>query len=371
MRPSRGLNNMLELLNLKPEAFGIDISDLSIKIIKLKKTRQGFELASYGETIMKPGVIEKGEIKNEKELSRVIKNALDNIKGEKLNTYFAALSLPEEKSFLKVIKMPKMGLKDLQEAVYFEAENHIPLAIEDVYFDFEVVSNPVSNTMEVLLTALPKKTVDRYIYCLKKAGIRPLQIEVESLSLARALIKNKQNSKSVLLINLDAHKTSFIFFSNNAIRFTCFSSVCSQIFIQAIERFLKVNPAKAEELKREYGLQAYKKYDYRKNSKKKKTKEYALREQQVFEALIPSVTDLTEQIKKYINFYSTYDNIDKILLSGNGAYLKEIDSFFSSELALPVELGNPWVNISEKSLLSKCESYEYGVAVGLALGTMK
>ncbi|MCK4355329.1 type IV pilus assembly protein PilM [Candidatus Parcubacteria bacterium] len=362
---------MFELLNLKPDAFGIDISDLSIKIIKLKKTSQDFELVSYGETIMKPGVIEKGEIKNEKELSRVIKNALGNVKGKKLKTYFAGLSLPEEKSFLKVIKMPKMGLEDLQEAVYFEAENHIPLAIEDVYFDFEIISPRAAvqkNYLEVLLTALPKKTVDSYIYCLKKAGIRPLQIEVESLSLARALIKNKQNSKSVLLIDLDANKTSFMFFSNNAIRFTCFSSVCSQTFTQAIVRFLKVEPEKAEELKQQYGFQGYKKYNSPKNNKKKKTKENALREQQVFEALIPSVTDLIEQVKKYMDFYNTYDTIDKILLSGDGACLKEIDSFFSSELDMPVELGDPWVNISEKFLLSKCKSYKYSIAIGLALG---
>ncbi|NVM20025.1 MAG: hypothetical protein HWN80_20155, partial [Candidatus Lokiarchaeota archaeon] len=46
---------MLELLTLKPEAFGLDISDLSLKIIQLKKTRNFFDLVSFGETEIKPG----------------------------------------------------------------------------------------------------------------------------------------------------------------------------------------------------------------------------------------------------------------------------------------------------------------------------
>ncbi len=352
---------MLELLNLKQETFGIDISDFSVKIIKLKKARQGFDLASFGTTAVEPGIIEKGEIKNKKELLKVVKSALGNVKGEKLRTRFAALSLPEEKSFLKVIKMPKMGLKELREAVYFEAENHIPLAIEDVYFDFEVIPPSAKiqkNNLEVLLVALPKKLVDGYLSCLKEIGVRPVQIELESLSLARALIKNGQNG-CILLIDLDINKTSFIFFSNNAVRFTCFSSICSQTFTQAIERFLKVEPAEAEELKRKYGFQGY-----------KKSKKSFLRGQQVFEAMSPSAADLIKQIKKYISFYSAYSDVGKILLSGEGACLKEIDSFFSSELSLPVEFGNPWVNVSGKFLLPKRESYKYSVAIGLALGTL-
>jgi len=35
---------MLEFLTLKPEAFGLDISDLSLKIVKLKKRGNFFTL---------------------------------------------------------------------------------------------------------------------------------------------------------------------------------------------------------------------------------------------------------------------------------------------------------------------------------------
>ncbi len=45
---------MLDFLNLKPEAFGLDISDLSLKIVKLKKKGKYFSLASFGEKEIQP-----------------------------------------------------------------------------------------------------------------------------------------------------------------------------------------------------------------------------------------------------------------------------------------------------------------------------
>jgi len=50
---------MLEFLKLEQEAFGLDISDLSLKIIKLKKNNKFFSLASFNQVEIKPGIIEK------------------------------------------------------------------------------------------------------------------------------------------------------------------------------------------------------------------------------------------------------------------------------------------------------------------------
>ena len=301
---------MFELLRLKPDAFGIDISDSFMRLIKLKKTNNGFELSSYNEEAVKPGVIENGEIIDRKEFGGVINKLLSNVKGEQLKTRYASLSLPEEKSFLKVIRMPKMSAEDLAEAVYFEIENHIPLRVEDVYFDFEVIppcsrENNIKgkkNYLEILFAAIPKTTVDNYNYCLKKIGIQPAHLEVESLSLTRSLINRDQNTDSILLIDLGVSKTSFVFFSNGFTRFTCSSSVCSQTFTQSISRFLKVDLKKAEKLKEEYGFNAFENQNSAK-SKKAKSKKSVSEEHQVFQAIIPPITDLTEQIKKYIDFY--------------------------------------------------------------------
>ena len=51
---------MWNFLNLHPEIFAVDINDLSLKIVKLVKKRRGFELTSFNEVAMKPGIVKEG-----------------------------------------------------------------------------------------------------------------------------------------------------------------------------------------------------------------------------------------------------------------------------------------------------------------------
>src|SRR3989338_2808183 len=86
---------MLEFLNVHPGAFGLDISDLSFKISQLKKTRKALQLTSQGEFAIPPGVIEQGQIKDVKQLSALICQAITYVAGQKITTRHVVASLPE------------------------------------------------------------------------------------------------------------------------------------------------------------------------------------------------------------------------------------------------------------------------------------
>lgn len=359
---------MLDFLNLKPEAFGLDISDLSLKIIKLKKTKGFLTLASFGEQKLTPGTIESGEIKDEESLVKIIKESLTKVRGEKLKTKYVIASLPEEKAFLQVIQMPRMTPEELKKAVMFEAENYVPLPLEETSLDFQVVQ-PVYNHLDhldVLIAALPKKTIEPYLFCFKKAGLVPLALEIESQAIARAVIKNEVTSFPVLVIDLGATRTSFIIFSGYSLRFTSSIPVSSQKFTDAIAKSLNIDLVKAEELKIKYGLGT------------RTTEEGGA----VFEALIPALTDLIEQIKAHLRYYQTHAShehllptsrgVEKIFICGGGANLKGLTDFMSMELKILVEIGNPWTNIlpgkiKEVPILPYEQSLSYATALGLAL----
>jgi len=53
----------------------------------------------------------------------------------------------------------------MEKAIYFEAENCIPLPIGSVYLDAQRVETILNHSdhMDVLIVALPKKTVDSYL----------------------------------------------------------------------------------------------------------------------------------------------------------------------------------------------------------------
>jgi len=392
---------MLESLTLKPESFGLDISDLSLKIIKLKKGRKFFTLSSFGKEEIEPGLIKGGEIKDEKKLAEIIKEAIKKVRGEKLKTNYVVASLPEEKAFLQVIQMPRLPEEDLKSAVIYEAENYIPTPLEEVYLDYQIVP-PIYDHLDhldILIAALPKKTVDPYLSALKLAGFVPKVLEIESMAIARALIKGGATTQPILLIDLGATRTSFIIFSGQSLRFTTSIPVSSTSFTEIISKNLGVTLAEAERLKIKYGLEEKIKInigDEKTNIKKERGK--------IFEALIPALIDLVQQIKRYLDYYQTHAShehlppttfqknnsnkhkpqkvvgglppdgkgISKIYLCGGGANLKGLCELLSLELKIPVEMGNPWVNIlikekKEVPELSFEESLKYTTALGLAL----
>jgi len=358
---------MLSFLEIKPKSFGLDISDLSLKLVKLKKGKGGkFNLVSFGESSISPGIVEEGEVKDEKALAETIKKTISKVKGEKIKTNYVICSLPEEKSFLKVIQMPKIKKGDLKMAVRYEAENYIPFAREEVYLDSQVIV-PLKDHLDhhdILIIGFPKSIVDPYISSLKKAGLQPLVLEHESSAVARALIKDDVSPYPVLLVDFGATSTSFIVFSGRALRFTSSVLVSSKDFTDAIAKELKIEEKEAEDMKIKYGIEG-------KEGRK------------LLKALIPCLTDFTEQIKKYLKFYNThashehllsdYDGIQRIFLCGGGANLKGLPEFLAERIGIKVELGDPLVNIikSKKSLISKSDSLKYTTALGLSLRGVK
>ncbi|MFH1671341.1 MAG: type IV pilus assembly protein PilM [Candidatus Portnoybacteria bacterium] len=362
---------MFKFLNLKPKSFGLDISDLSLKISKLEKKGEGFDLVSFGDFPIKPGLIKDGEIRKEKEVAKIIRQSLDKVHGKKINEKNVIVSLPEKKAFLQVIQMPLISKDDLKSAVIYEAENYIPMPIEDVYLDSQIIPSTQTRPdhYDVLIVALPKKIVETYISCLQMAGLIPTVLEIESLSIARALIKNERTDFPLLIIDLGETRTSFIIYSGGSIRFTASIPISSQLFDEAISQTLKVDSQEAKKLKIKYGLH-------------KETKNGKM----VFEALVPSVTDLLEQIKIYLDYYKNHTShehlnsnikgVKKVLLCGGGSNLEGLSNFLSKELKMPVEFGNPWVNILPKNKIKIAKmslerSLSFASSLGLSLRGVK
>ncbi|MFH0791678.1 MAG: type IV pilus assembly protein PilM [bacterium] len=363
---------MFDFFNLKEKAFGLDISDKSLKIINLKQADSRLYLDSYGEKKILQGVVEGGIVKNEEALIKSIKEACSEAKGNKLGTKMVIASLPEEKAFLQVIQMPKINDEDLATAVRYEAVNYIPMPIDQMCLDFKIVK-PLSDHLDhvdILLVAFPKDVVQSYVNAIKGAGLTPLALEIESQAIARAIIKNDVSPTPVFIIELGATRTSFIIYSGHSVRFTSSIPFSSGQFTEAIARKINVDIDRAEQLKTEYGLSDW-------------GGEYG---KLVFESLVPGLCELVDQVKSHIRYYQTHSDhehlltggqgISKIILCGGGANLKGLTEHLSQQLLISVEIGNPWVNIlkdnpEEIPALAYNESLSYIAALGLALRGVK
>jgi len=351
------------MFKINSQSFGLDISDKFLRIIKLAKKGDNLMLKSFGKTKIPTGIVKEGEIKEPQKLAIIIKQAIKEINGEKIKTKYVTLSLPEEKSFLDVLKVPILGEEEIERTIKFEIENYIPLEIEEVYFDFQKIKtkDKQKKYQEVLIAAAPKKIVNPYLETLEEAGLRPLALEIECLSTVRALVKKNVGIDPLLIIDIGEEKTSFIIFSEGSLRFTSTIPISSETLTVAISKNLKIKLDKAELLKSKEGL---------------------IGKKEVFEAMIPCLTDLIEQIKNCLAYYLSRSvktkkskfskKLEKILICGSGANLKGLVNFLSSSLKIEVEIGNPWINILEEKIkevpkLPFKKSLGYTTALGLAL----
>ncbi len=345
---------MFQSLNPKLDFFGLNISNNSVKFARIKKGKKGLNLHSYGRAALEPSTIQKGKVKNEDLLASDIKNLL---RKKEVNTKYVATSLPEEKAFFQIIEIPKVKNSRLKKMIEYEAEDCIPLPVEDIYLDFEVISESKSS-LQVLITALPKKIVDPHVSAIKKAGLFPVLAEVESMSIVGSLINDKDEGP-LLLIDIGETKTILTILLENIIIFTSYILTSSDDFTKKIAEDNNISFDLAEEIKIDHGLTSKSRPD-------------------VAKSLKPLLEETTETIQKHLAYYNSCgfsvqngrqaEEIKKIVLCGGGSNLKGLAEFLSDQLDLKVEKGDPFTKLSSQSRQKfDGDKLSYGAAIGLAL----
>jgi len=354
----------------------LEITDTYIRIMKLTDKKRHLFIADSGSVELEAGIIKNGNIRDEGKLAVKIKSLTRQFIGQSKLPCYAVVSLPEEKAFLQVIKMPKLDAEEMRAAVVFQAENYIPLPLEKVYLDFETVPRPLEDfyQCEVLAAAIPKEIVDSRLRVLDAAGVACAAMELESQSVARAALAGKNNELSFMIIHIGDTQSNVIIYSRGSIRFTFAIPVSNRDFVEAISDCANVNRDLAEKLKVKYGIEEF----VRPAGKKKSDQQSEKRK--IFEALVPKLVDFVQQVQKCARYYQTHEadgdesdgkNFGKIILCGRGADLRGLDEFLLSKINLPVSrlilpIGTDGLAI-KKSGFAKSGVCGCAVAAGLAL----
>jgi len=382
----------MEILSLSNESFGLEITDASVRAMKLKRRGKEVRVVSVGVAEVPAGVMKGGDVKDDDKLAAVIREAVSKVAGEKIKTKYAIVSLPENKAFLQVIRMPQLKNDDLRAAVVFEAENYIPLPLEKVYLDFEKVADDTADpgaNCEVMIAALPRDPVDALIKAITKAGLVPVAMELESCAINRALSFERELDSPVVMVHIGDIKTNIIIYADNSVRFTFSIPISNRYFLEMISKSVGVGMPEAANLKRECGIEEFINHDrdaeeearsYREKIVKRVRQEENYEKEKIFEALVPGLVDFVQQVKKCITYYQTHYNgisaakerVDKVLLCGSGSDLKGLAEFIGTKLGTSVDRAKLTVS---KSLLENYKEekeacYEpcgFAVVFGLAL----
>jgi len=235
----------------KNQTFGMDFNNAALRILQMESKNDNFEIAGYSEKKLPRDVFDNFEIIQPEKFKETFAMAMESATG-KINGKKAVISIPENKVFTRVISIPEISPSKATEAVKWETESNIPISINEVYYDWQIIRKN-NKKMDVLVVATPKKIIDNYLLIMDKLGIEVVACEAESIATGRSVIE-KKNLDFVLVVDMGLNSTSFAVYQGIMPIFTSSSSVSGQMFTGMVEKKLDLTHEKSEAYKIKNGL---------------------------------------------------------------------------------------------------------------------
>lgn len=163
----------------KRASAGLDIGDSSIKFVELISTPQGWELANFGIAQI-----------NGKGKDAIIESIRKVLRDTSSTIHRVNVAVFGESVIVRYIDLPKMTKEELRSAIKYEAEQYLPLKLDEVNFDFYPLEDMPGNKIKVLLVAAKKELINEHIEIIKGAGLFSGVIDVDSFCLINCFEMN-------------------------------------------------------------------------------------------------------------------------------------------------------------------------------------
>lgn len=339
-------------MNKKP--FGLDIGGTTLKIVWLEEKKEGYflKVASVVPTPPK-GMMSESPL-DEEEMAQVIQRAVSDAK---IESKFVNIALAENQVYTKVLEMPVLSDKELRSAIYWEAEQYIPVPLNSITLTWNILDKPkeskASDKMQVLMVGAPSMLINKYKKIIAMAGLTIASMETEILSTLRSLVIG-ENFPSTLIVNMGALSTSLAIVRNNVMVFTYSISVGGMAVNRAIATDFGFTQQQAEEYKKTYGV----------------SKQFL--GGKVGQATTPILDAIVAEVKKSLAYYNQkYRDlpIRQIIISGGSANLPGIDAYFAQNSGIETVVANPWKVLAPQNVAKDVvdNASDFVIAVGLAM----
>jgi type IV pilus assembly protein PilM len=338
---------------------GLDIGSSAVKAVELKASGKGYRVAAFATEPVPPDSIVDGAIIDSAAVADAIKRVFQS---KAFKTKDVAASLSGSAVIVKKISLPVMTPAELDESIYWEAEQYIPFDIQDVNLDYQIldagVNDDAKGTMEVLLVAAKKEKIADYTSVIGQAGRTPVVVDVDAFALQNAYELNYgfENGSVVVLLNAGASAININIVANEQSVFTRDVSLGGNAYTEAVQRELNLPFESAELLKKGTPVDGA-----------------------TFEDAVPVLHAMTEnvmvEVQKTFDFFkgtAATERIDHIMLSGGASRVDGFADALQHRFGTSVEMFDPFRKVTLDPKKYPADQREAiaptaAVAVGLAL----
>lgn len=317
------------LFGKKQSLVGLDIGSHTIKAVELEsQPNKSWRLTRWGISAPLAEAIVDGEIMDRQLVTDAISNLFES-RGIKSRNVVAAVS--GRAVIVKKITMNRLSAADAQQAVYWEAEQHVPYDINDVSLDFEIVG-PVPNDpkqMQVLLVAAKKDMVISFGDLIREAGLTPAVVDVDSFAAQNALEANYDFAPEevVAILNIGGEMTNINIIQAGVPYFTKDLQVGGTTFVEAAQRKFNLSQAEAAAAVRgESGS--------------------SLELAPVIEQACEGLATALERAQAFLRTSGEAGAISRIMLCGGSALTPGVSEFMQRRFGVTTEIANPLTRVT-------------------------
>ena len=368
-------SGLMKKITGNKSAVGVDVGTKSIKVVALKKEKDKIVLENYAIARTKELLIKIGQTGVINEFTgNVVKETLEEagIKNKLVN-----VAIPSFASLIITIEVTSISGKVSEEAIRREVSKYIPVKIEDVVYDWQIIDesqlhnnpeqqesndgmnmtgNKGDKMVKILVIAIMKEISNKYekVFAQNKLSINLL--EIDSISLTRSLTHNKQGVYLILDIG---HETCNILVSSpQGILMNRTVDVGGDKMTQVIADSMKISFERAEQIKKEQGVNVSV-------------------SGQTGGVLTTVLSIIMGEVKKTLQlFEADFEGvkINQIILSGGSATMVGLKEFIQQQTAMEVVIGNALEGVAfmpevKASLLQNAPALS--IAIGLALANFE
>ncbi len=360
------------------EALGLEIGAANLKCVELSGDPPALKAFAMRPT--PPGAVQGGNILEPGALAAEIREMLAEMRTRKR---YVVAGISDLAVITRIIQVPKMTEKELEEAVQWEAERYIPFPIDEMVLDFAPLTPfeevPDGEQLDVVIAAARHEIIAQLVETLKEASLEPVVLDVKPFAglrtIAAHLAPNEDGHAPVsIYLEIGAESSTLVLLQGQRLLMQRNISISGQDFTEAIARAFNLDMPTAETTKLEYGLVTIPTED-----------EEALldfdaeRERynpaRMYDAIRPVLVDLTTELRRSLEFFRVQAGdieIEQGFITGGGSKLRGLPGLLSEALGLQLTPINPWASITvdERQFDPnhlRAIGPEFTVPVGLAL----
>ncbi len=263
--------------------------------------------------------------------------------------------------FMRFVKLPPLSEDKVDQIVEFEAQQNVPFPINEVSWGYQLIGEPGSLDVEVLLAAIKSDELTGMNSAVERSGVKTLSVDVSPMLVYNAYRYNyADQTKPALILDVGARTANLIYAEPERV-FISSSRIGGASFTQAIAKELDIPFDAAEQLKLQKGSL---------NPEGEADEQAGL----ISAVLRNAVTRLHGEIVRTNNRYKSQQEgslPEIVYLAGRASGTPYLAHFLQEKLGVTVEYFNPLRNVAVGPKVNQeqvaADAHTMGELVGLAL----